>query len=469
MLRQVGLEDDGPRGVAADVPPDRRHHRRRVARRRASSPPTCRSSTRASRASARRVRVFINQDVLEPILRAPRGRARRDRAQPHRGDGARAGRRRRDGHAARPGARRGAHGPRPLRGRRRRQPQPDPRAARHRHGGPRRALAQHHDLLPRRLRAAARGPQPGRHLRPQPRAARLLPARPGRQDGLPGHQHASARTSRRPEAVNVSEGITDERARELLRTAIGTPDIAGRDPRRSSHWRAEANFADPHAATGACSWPATPRTSCRPTAATAATPASWTRATSRGSSPRSSRARPGPRCSTPTTPSAARSSRLTVEQAYTRYATRVVPERGTDDARAVHRRPDDGARAGRCARGGDRRTERRRRAAPPAAETRGRPGTRAPHVALGAGPLDARPVRPRASSCCAPAGRRRLGAARRRGARRSMPTGSRRPTASRREGAALVRPDGIVAWRSVGAFDRDAVDRALASVLARTG
>ena len=39
---------------------------------------------------------------------------------------------------------------------------------------------QHHDLLPRRLHAAAGGPQRGRALRPQPRAARLLPARPCR-------------------------------------------------------------------------------------------------------------------------------------------------------------------------------------------------------------------------------------------------------------------------------------------------
>jgi hypothetical protein len=37
------------------------------------------------------------------------------------------------------------------------------------------------------------------------------------------------------------------------------------------------------------------------------------------------------------------------------------------------------------------------------------------------------------------------------------------------QGGSLVRPDGIVAWRSVGPFEHDAVDRALASVLARTG
>ena len=65
-------------------------------------------------------------------------------------------------------------------------------------GGPRRALAQHHDLLPRRLRAAAGEPQPGRDVRPQPRAARLLPAGPHRWHGVPRRSTPWARTSRGP-------------------------------------------------------------------------------------------------------------------------------------------------------------------------------------------------------------------------------------------------------------------------------
>ena len=196
-----------------------------------SSPPTSRSSTRASRASARRVRVFINQDALEPILRESAlelGATVRNRIEVV---GARAGRRGRDRDPSRPRRRRRAQRSRALRRRRRRQPQPDPRAARHPDGGLRRALAQHHDLLPRRLRAAAAGPQPGRHLRPQRVAARLLPPRPHRRDRLPGRSTPSARTSRTDEAVNVSEGLTDERVQELLALAIGA-GRADRGPRR---------------------------------------------------------------------------------------------------------------------------------------------------------------------------------------------------------------------------------------------
>ena len=40
-----------------------------------------------------------------------------------------------------------------------------------------------------RMRAAAAGSQPGRHVCPQSAAARLLPAGPHRRDRLPGHQH----------------------------------------------------------------------------------------------------------------------------------------------------------------------------------------------------------------------------------------------------------------------------------------
>lgn len=51
------------------------------------------------------------------------------------------------------------------------------------------ALAQHHHLLPRRLRRAAARSQPGRVLRAQPAAARLLPARQDGRQRLPRHQH----------------------------------------------------------------------------------------------------------------------------------------------------------------------------------------------------------------------------------------------------------------------------------------
>src|SRR5215813_13970628 len=95
-------------------------------------------------------------------------------------------------------------------------------------------------------------------------------------------------------AIDVQSGLTEERALSFLRTAIGTDvpmelvDVA--------NWQAEATCAE-RLARGACSWPAMRRTSCPPTAASAATWGSSTHATSRGSSPRPSGARPVPTCS----------------------------------------------------------------------------------------------------------------------------------------------------------------------------
>ena len=178
----------GAREVAGDVQPDGRHHRGRVA---------CGSRARHLRRGAERGRRGVQPDAAR--LHQPgraraaaaraRARARGDGAQPHGGGRRRAGRRRRDGHAPRPRLRRRARGPSALRRRRGRQSQPDARAAGDRHARLRTALAQHHDLLPRRLRRAAARSQPGRDLRAQPAAARVLPARPNRGQRLPRHQH----------------------------------------------------------------------------------------------------------------------------------------------------------------------------------------------------------------------------------------------------------------------------------------
>ena len=135
------------------------------------------------------VRVFINQDVLEPLLRERALELGATVVNRTEAVAARAGRRRRDGHAARARLRRRARGPSALRRRRRRQSQPDARAAGDRHGRLRAVLAQHHHLLPRRLLRAAARSQPGRDLRAQPGAARLLPDRPDRGQRLPRHQH----------------------------------------------------------------------------------------------------------------------------------------------------------------------------------------------------------------------------------------------------------------------------------------
>ena len=177
------------REVAGDLQPDGRHHRRRVARR---------ARARHLRQGAQRGRRGLQPDGAR--LHQP-GRARAAAAR------ARA-RARRDACATAPRRSRSSRtttastvtlrdldsgderdGARAIRRRRGRQSQPDARAAGDRHARPRGALAQHHDLLPRRLRRAAARPQPGRDLRAQPAAARVLPDRPQRRQRLPRHQH----------------------------------------------------------------------------------------------------------------------------------------------------------------------------------------------------------------------------------------------------------------------------------------
>ena len=133
---------------------------------------------------------------------------------------------------------------------------------------------------------------------------------------------------------------------------------------------------------------------------------------------------------------------LTVQQAYTRYATRVVPERGTDGVQPPI--PDIELEIGlRHALGGDP-APRRTTTAPctwPAAALGGRPGTRAPHRRARRRPLHPRPLR-LAVRRAAPRGRRRrrLGAARARRRTSSTPSRSPRPTASRPAGRRSCAP-----------------------------
>jgi hypothetical protein len=156
-------------------------------------------------------------------------------------------------------------------------------------------------------------------------------------------------------------------------------------------------------------------------------------------------------------------SKLTVEQAYTRYATRVVPERGTDDAQPFI---DDLTMElglvmnSRAIVGGEDGTDHL-----PPAETRGRPGTRAPHVALGpdrstldlfgrsfvllrAGGDDWAPPGVAAHVIDADGFAEAYG----------IGPG----------GAVLVRPDGIVGWRAQGAFERADVEAALGAITDRS-
>src|SRR4051794_15660814 len=154
-------------------------------------------------------------------------------------------------------------------------------------------------------------------------------------------------------------------------------------------------------------------------------------------------------------------NRLIVDQAYTRYATRVVPERGTDDAQPFI--PDLTLEIGGVMRS---RAVVSDGSLPdgvvhlPAAELRGQPGTRAPHVALGPdrSTLD---LFGRSFVLLRPAGEEVRG----------IPTrvldGIGDAYGIGPDGAALVRPDGIVGWRSTGAFSPDEPAAALDAILAR--
>ena len=137
---------------------------------------------------------------------------------------------------------------------------------------------------------------------------------------------SSTRRSARTACARTSSGedTSEERCIEYV----------PRGARRAGHRRSRSRTSSAGArwptgrsgfARAASSSPATRRTSCRRPAASAATPASRTRTTWPGSSRSSCAATPAPGCSTPTTPSGARSREFTVEQAYTRYVLRLDP------------------------------------------------------------------------------------------------------------------------------------------------
>jgi hypothetical protein len=158
--------------------------------------------------------------------------------------------------------------------------------------------------------------------------------------------------------------------------------------------------------------------------------------------------------------------RLMVEQAYTRYATRVVPERGTEGVQPPA--PDIELEIGQVMRSAA--------IVPdgeddgvlhlPAAELGGRPGTRAPHVVLGDGgsTLD---LFGSGFVVLRAAGE---------GADDWAPVGAVTHVIDDEGfaaayglapgGAVLVRPDGAVAWRSREPADHDAIAAALATALA---
>ena len=267
----------------------------------------------------------------------------------------------------------------------------------------------------------------------------------------------------RPEAVNVSDGLTEERARELLRAAIGTPDVE-MEVLDVAHWRAESNVATTMRAgrvflAGDAAHVVPPNGGYGGnTGAQDALNLAWKlAAVVKGEAGEAlldsydAERRP--------------LGRLTVEQAYTRYATRVVPERGTDDAEPFV--DDLTMEIGLVMRSGaviaDGQDDGALHMHP--TQIRGRPGTRAPHVGLGddRSTLDlfggdfALLRGPQAPDADVPAG-----------VAQHVITAAGFPDAYgiSPAGATLVRPDGVVGWRSAGAYPPDAVRNAVAAILA---
>lgn len=267
----------------------------------------------------------------------------------------------------------------------------------------------------------------------------------------------------RPEAIHVSDTVTEERAHELLRIAIGTDDVPA-EVLHVAHWRAEANAAGRLRAgrvflAGDAAHVVPPNGGYGGnTGILDARNLAWKlAAVVKGEAGEdlldSYDAERGPL------------GRLTVEQAYTRYATRVVPERGTDDAQpfiddltmelglVVRSRAviDDGSLADGTLH-------------IPPADVRGQPGTRAPHVALGPDrstiDLFGRSfVLLRPSDGWAPAGV---------DAHVIEADGFADAYGLTPGGACLVRPDGIVAWRSTGAWGPSELTGALETISARS-
>src|SRR3954447_20414620 len=265
----------------------------------------------------------------------------------------------------------------------------------------------------------------------------------------------------RPEAINVSDGLTDERVRDYLTTAIGTDEIPA-EILHVAHWRAESNVAARMQAgriflAGDAAHVVPPNGGYGGnTGVQDARNLAWKLAAV-------VKHEAGPELLDTYDEERRPLCRLTVDQAYTRYATRVVPERGTADAKPFV--DDLTMEIGLVMRS--------RAVIPdgtidpsadhtPPAELRGQPGTRAPHVALGpdrstldlfgrelvllsAGNAANLPVRTHAIDA----------------------DGFTDAYGITDRGATLVRPDGIVAWRSPDRLDPAELRTALDTIVAK--
>ena len=264
-------------------------------------------------------------------------------------------------------------------------------------------------------------------------------------------------------AIDVQSGLTEERALEFLRTAIGTDmpmeivDVV--------NWRAEANWAErlrdgrvylagdaahvvpPNGGFGGN------------TGVQDALNLAWKLASViKGDA--------GPALLDSYEAERLPLSRLTVEQAYTRYATRVVPERGTEGVEPPI--PDIELEIGLVMRSDAILSEDGDDGVlhlPPSGLD-GRPGTRAPHVVLadGRSTLDLfgsqfvvlRPAGDAVDDWAPPGATSHVIDAETFAEVYGLSAG----------GATLVRPDGVVAWRARGPAGRDDLARALATALA---
>ena len=263
------------------------------------------------------------------------------------------------------------------------------------------------------------------------------------------------------EAVNVVDGMDDARARELLATAIGADmpmevlDVA--------HWQAEANVATRFAEgrvflAGDAAHVVPPNGGFGGnTGVQDAHNLAWKlAAVVKGDA--------GPALLDTYDAERRPLGRMTIEQAYTRYATRVVPERGTEDVEppiddlsieigtlvhssAVMPEPGDGGAV-----------------IEHPSTSRGRPGSRAPHVPVGDGStLDLLGagfvllVGPDGGDIVVEGVT----------TQRVDAPGFADAYGIGPAGASLVRPDGIVAWRSRTAPDAAEVAAVLDRVLSR--
>jgi 2-polyprenyl-6-methoxyphenol hydroxylase-like FAD-dependent oxidoreductase len=261
------------------------------------------------------------------------------------------------------------------------------------------------------------------------------------------------------EAINVSEGLTDELVMDYLTTAIGTDEIPA-EVIHVAHWRAEANVAERLRAgrvflAGDAAHVVPPNGGFGGnTGVQDARNLAWKlAAVVKGEA--------GPGLLDSYEAERGPLNRLVVDQAYQRYATRVVPERGTERAKEFV--PDLSLEIGGVVRSGA--------VVPdgslaegvvhlPAAELNGQPGTRAPHVALGPdrSTLD---LFGREFVLLRPAGEE-SGVV-----RTHVLDGIADAYGITQDGGVLVRPDGIVGWRSRGRFTADELTGALDTILAR--